>query len=75
MSKPARSKITASFVEPMLCLSTSSLPEGEGWSYELKLDGYRAIAIKKGRTVQLRSGTFPLGEACHDLSRDHVSIG
>jgi ATP-dependent DNA ligase len=55
MSKPVSSKITASFVEPMLCLSTSSLPEGEGWEYELKLDGYRAIAIKTGRTVQLRS--------------------
>ena len=55
MGRPLRSKITASFVEPMLCLSTSSLPEGEGWEYELKLDGYRAIAIKTGRTLQLRS--------------------
>jgi DNA ligase D-like protein (predicted ligase) len=49
------SKIKASFVAPMLCLSTSSLPEGPNWEYELKLDGYRAIAIKAGRTVQLRS--------------------
>jgi len=42
------------------------LPEGKGWEYELKLDGYRAIAIKADRSVQLRSrndkdftGRFP----------------
>jgi bifunctional non-homologous end joining protein LigD len=31
------------------------LPEGSRWSYELKLDGYRAMAIKTGGKVQLRS--------------------
>jgi len=31
------------------------LPEGEGWEYELKLDGYRAVAIKTGGRIQLRS--------------------
>ena len=55
MSKRISSKVPASFIEPMLCLSTSSLPEGEGWEYELKLDGYRAVAIKTGGSVQLRS--------------------
>jgi len=45
----------ASFIEPMLCLATSSLPEGEALQYELKLDGYRALAIKRGGKVQLRS--------------------
>jgi ATP-dependent DNA ligase len=56
----------ASFFEPMLCLATSSLPEGPEWEYELKLDGYRALAIKTGKHVQLRSrnnkdlgGRFP----------------
>ncbi|MDQ2841933.1 MAG: non-homologous end-joining DNA ligase [Acidobacteriota bacterium] len=49
------STVKASFVEPMLCLATSSLPEGPEWEYELKLDGYRALAIKTGRAVQLRS--------------------
>jgi bifunctional non-homologous end joining protein LigD len=43
------------FVEPMLLLATSELPQGPQWSYEIKLDGYRAIAIKKNGDVRLRS--------------------
>ena len=39
----------------MLCLSTSLLPEGPEHEYELKLDGYRAIAIKTSGRVRLRS--------------------
>ncbi len=39
----------------MLLLSSESLPEGTDWLYELKLDGYRALAIKSNSTVQLRS--------------------
>ena len=39
----------------MLLLPAESLPEGPGWTYELKLDGYRAVAIKTGGEVRLRS--------------------
>src|SRR5580704_3860149 len=39
----------------MLLLRTERLPEGPSWLYELKLDGYRAIAIKSRGRVQLRS--------------------
>jgi len=39
----------------MLLLRTDRLPEGAQWAYELKLDGYRAIAIKSGGKVHLRS--------------------
>src|SRR4051794_27539248 len=39
----------------MLLLRTDRLPEGPNWLYELKLDGYRALAIKSGGEVQLRS--------------------
>lgn len=31
------------------------LPEGDDWMYELKLDGYRALVIKNGAEVRLRS--------------------
>jgi bifunctional non-homologous end joining protein LigD len=33
------------------------LPEGDDWSYEVKLDGYRALIIKNGERVQIRSRT------------------
>src|SRR5277367_5247983 len=39
----------------MLLLRTERLPEGRDWLYELKLDGYRALAIKTGGKVHLRS--------------------
>jgi bifunctional non-homologous end joining protein LigD len=39
----------------MLLVRSDALPEGANWAYELKLDGYRAIAIKSRGRVQLRS--------------------
>jgi bifunctional non-homologous end joining protein LigD len=45
----------AHFIDPMLLLRTNRLPEGEAWEYEIKLDGYRAIAFKSGGRVHLRS--------------------
>ena len=49
-------KAKARFIEPMLLLRTDALPEDAGrWAYQLKLDGYRAIAFKTGGRVHLRS--------------------
>jgi hypothetical protein len=53
-SVPSR-QTKARFVKPMLLLAAETLPEGEGWVYELKLDGDRALGIKTGGTVRLRS--------------------
>ena len=50
-----KKKARASFIEPMLLLRTEELPEGPERLIELKLDGYRAQAIKSGGKVQLRS--------------------
>src|SRR3954464_146986 len=51
----ARSQTKARFTDPMLLLRTDRLPEGATWQYEIKLDGYRAIALKSAGRVQLRS--------------------
>jgi hypothetical protein len=48
-------KIKARYVEPMLLLRRQHLPEGADWTYEINLDGYRALAIKSAGKVQLRS--------------------
>jgi bifunctional non-homologous end joining protein LigD len=48
-------KRKAEFIEPMECLPVSRLNEGPQWIYEIKLDGYRAIAVKSGSTVNLHS--------------------
>jgi DNA ligase D-like protein (predicted ligase) len=52
---PASAKLAARFIDPMLLLRTESLPVGKDWLYELKLDGYRAVAFKRNGVVHLRS--------------------
>ncbi len=53
-SQKGRSRLT-SFVVPMAAESVSQLPEGPEWLYELKLDGFRALMLKDGSRVQVRS--------------------
>jgi ATP-dependent DNA ligase len=39
-------KTKAAFIEPMDCLPVPKLPEGSQWLWEIKLDGYRAVAVR-----------------------------
>ncbi|MDB6132243.1 MAG: ATP-dependent ligase [Verrucomicrobiales bacterium] len=46
------------FIPPQLCRVAPAVPAGEAWLHEIKLDGYRLIAVKKGGVTTLftRSG-------------------
>jgi DNA ligase D-like protein (predicted ligase) len=43
------------FIPPMLARLVDSLPSGANWLYELKLDGYRTLVLKKRGVVTLLS--------------------
>ena len=43
-----------SLIEPMKALSVQDLPVGR-WLYEVKFDGYRALAFKNGKETRLVS--------------------
>ena len=48
-------------IKPQLALSRTVLPEGEGWAYEPKYDGFRAIVYVDGDDVYMQSrGGKPL---------------
>jgi DNA ligase D-like protein (predicted ligase) len=50
------SRVKARFIPPMLLLSTDRLPdEPARWEYQLKLDGYRAVAFRTSNRIHLRS--------------------
>lgn len=50
------------FIRPMEARLSSRLPDGEGWQFEPKWDGFRCIAVKNGNAIELwgKSGK-PLG--------------
>src|SRR5215469_15011380 len=76
-------KRKAEFIEPMECAPVTKLLDGPGWVYEIKLDGYRAIAVKSDRVVNLFSRRhksfnhqYPrLVEALAELPEDTVVDG
>jgi bifunctional non-homologous end joining protein LigD len=67
----------------MECLSVSKLPEGAQWIWEIKLDGYRALAVKSpagltpfSRNKKSLNRQFPyIVEALADLPEGTVVDG
>jgi bifunctional non-homologous end joining protein LigD len=53
-SKPAASAHLPDFVEPMKAKLVDSTPPGD-WIYEIKFDGYRALALRGGAEIRLLS--------------------
>jgi ATP-dependent DNA ligase len=53
---------------PMEARAVDRLPEGEGWQYEPKYDGFRCLAFRDGDEVELRSKSGqPLGRYFPDM--------
>jgi ATP-dependent DNA ligase len=53
---------------PMEAESVDALPDGTGWQYEPKFDGFRCLAFRDGAEVELRSKSGqPLGRYFPDL--------
>ncbi|HUK14844.1 MAG TPA: ATP-dependent DNA ligase [Bryobacteraceae bacterium] len=53
---------------PMEALAATELPRGPEWQYEPKWDGFRSIATRRGRKVELQSKSGqPLGRYFPDI--------
>jgi DNA ligase D-like protein (predicted ligase) len=73
----------ADFIEPMDCAPVPKLIDGPGWVYEIKLDGYRAVAVKFCDSIDLFSrrhksfnAQYPfIVEALRDLPEGTVVDG
>src|SRR5262245_9447811 len=64
---PGREK-WKSIPKPMLARSANELPVGRSWTYEVKWDGYRTLAVKERGRVTLLSRNHKL------LTRDYPSV-
>src|SRR5580692_8852480 len=53
---------------PMLATAATVLPTAAQWSYEVKWDRYRVIAVKDGARVHLISGNG------RELTRDYPTV-
>jgi ATP-dependent DNA ligase len=61
---------------PMEAESAAELPEGAGWQYEPKWDGFRCLAFRSGDEVELRSKSGkPLARYFPDVAETVRSLG
>jgi ATP-dependent DNA ligase len=47
-----RKRKEPAFIEPMQCKPVTALPADEKWTFEIKFDGYRRIAVKRGKVAR-----------------------
>ncbi|MBA2270973.1 MAG: hypothetical protein H0W20_10310 [Chthoniobacterales bacterium] len=50
-----RTRSKPSFIQPMKCKAVTALPDDGEWSFEMKFDGYRCVAVKTEERATLFS--------------------
>jgi ATP-dependent DNA ligase len=60
----------------MEALLVDRIPEGEGWQYEPKWDGFRCLAFRDGKKIELQSKSGqPLGRYFPEVTASLLAIG
>jgi DNA ligase D-like protein (predicted ligase) len=74
-------KARLDFISPMLAKLTEQLPSGSDWVYELKLDGYRTIVMKRrgkitifSRRGNIVNARYPKMSASFDFLPDNTIV-
>ena len=63
-------------IEPMLAKPTAAIPDGDGWIYEPKWDGFRALVFRDGDEVYVQSRDLkPLNRYFPELEEPLRAVG
>jgi len=63
-------------IEPMLAKPTAEIPDGDGWIYEPKWDGFRALVFRDGGDVYVQSRDLkPLNRYFPELEAPLLALG
>jgi len=81
--KKAPKQVFYNTLDPMLATLVDKAFDDQGWVYEVKWDGYRAVAFKKGSKLELKSRNdksfsekfYPIYDALKSLDLDAVLDG
>ncbi|MBN9482641.1 MAG: DNA ligase D [Bacteroidetes bacterium] len=79
----AKQKFYTSITEPMLATLVDKPVEDDNWLYEVKWDGYRAVAFKNGNKLELKSRNdksfnekyYPIYDALKSLKLNAILDG